>query len=129
MKRTAYLSGALLGFLAVALGAFGAHALEDLLAANGYTEVFETGNRYHLVHALLLVALGVIAEQGESRWLRIGIVSCILGIIIFSGSLYLLSTLNIPILGAITPVGGIGMLLAWASIFFHFFTRSKSTTT
>ncbi len=128
MKRTAYLFGALSGFLAVAIGAFGAHALEDILAANGYTETFETGSRYHLIHSVLLIGMGLIAERGDSKWLRIGIVACILGVTIFSTTLYLLSALNIPILGAITPVGGLGMLIAWACIFIHFLQPKKTTT-
>lgn len=128
MKRTAYLAGAIQGFLAVALGAFGAHALEDVLLINGYTDVYETGSRYHLIHSLLLLGLGLMLERGESRWLRIAVVACTIGVTIFAGSLYLLSTLNIPQLGAITPVGGLGMLLAWLSIFIHFLTQKKQTT-
>ncbi len=129
MKRTAYLSGAVLGFLAVALGAFGAHAWEDILSANGYTDTFETGSRYHLIHSVLLIGMGLIAERSESKWLRVGIVACILGVTIFAGTLYLLSLLNIPILGAITPVGGIGMLTAWVCIFMHFIKQNNNPTT
>lgn len=129
MKRTAYLFGAISGFLAVALGAFGAHAWEEILLENGYTDTFETGSRYHLIHSVLLIGMGLIAERGESKWLRIGIIACIIGVTIFAGTLYLLSTLNIPILGAITPVGGLGMLTAWACIFMHFLNRNNNNST
>ena len=119
MKRFALLSGAIYGFLGVALGAFGAHALEDLLLENGYTDVFETGTRYHMIHALLLIGFGLLAERRESKWLRFGIWAAVGGIFIFSGSLYLLSTLSIKWLGAITPLGGLLFLTSWACLFFH----------
>jgi len=127
MKRTAYLAGSLYGLLAVALGAFGAHALEDLLTANGYADVYETASHYQIIHAVLLVIMGLVAERGESKWLRAGIVGCSIGILVFSGSLYVLSIFDIPIMGAITPVGGIGMMVGWLCLFFHFYSTTKPT--
>ncbi len=126
MKKTAIVAGAILGFLGVALGAFGAHALEDLLEANGYVDTYETGSRYHLIHSLFLVVLGILAGQGESRWLKIAIYATIIGIVIFAGSLYILSTLNIKWLGAVTPLGGLGFLTAWICLLIH--TLSKKTS-
>lgn len=126
MKRTAFLAGAIYGFLGVALGAFGAHALEDLLEANGYVEVFETGTRYHMIHALLLLAIGLMLEHRPSRWLNIATFSASIGIPFFAGSLYLLSTLNLKWMGAITPIGGLCFLIAWACIFLHFFQKNNS---
>ena len=126
MSRTALLAGAVLGFLGVALGAFGAHALEDVLLKNGYVETYETGTRYHLVHALLLVLMGWIAGNRESRWLRIGIYAGIFGVVIFAGTLYLLSVFNLKWMGAITPIGGLGLMLAWIGLFIHVITTSKN---
>lgn len=128
MKRTAYLAGTVYGLLAVALGAFGAHALEDLLTTNGHAAVYDTASHYQIIHAVLLVIMGLVAERGESKWLRAGIIACSVGILVFSGSLYVLSIFDIPIMGAITPIGGIGMLIGWASLFFHFYSTTKSTT-
>ena len=125
MKTFAFSAAAILGFLGVAIGAFGAHAFKDLIALNGYQETFETGTIYHLVHAVLLLGLGLIGEKGESTWLKVGIIACVAGIFLFSGSLYLLSLTAIKWLGAITPLGGVGFLLSWASLLFH--SLSKKT--
>ena len=123
MKRIAYLAGAGLGFLGVALGAFGAHALKDTLLANGYTEVFDTATKYHLIHAGLLLIMGLMMEKADGKWLKTGIFACIAGIFLFSGSLYLLSTFNLKFLGIVTPFGGLAFLIAWASIFLHFYKK------
>lgn len=120
MKSFAYLSAAIYGFLGVAIGAFGAHALEERLTLLGRTETFETGSKYHLLHALLLLALGLVAEHGTSKWLKVAVVSAAVGIFIFSGSLYVLSLTGIGALGAITPFGGLMFLTAWACLFVHF---------
>ena len=101
------------GFLAVALGAFAAHGLrarlpEDLLA------VFQTGVQYHMYHALALFGVGLLCMQyGESTLLRASGCAFVVGIVIFSGSLYILSLSGIRWLGAITPIGGIAFLTGW----------------
>ncbi len=97
-----------LAFLAVALGAFGAHSLKGTLEANGTLEVWKTAALYHLAHAVALVALAL--HGGTSRgafWLLVA------GIAIFSGSLYLLAVTNVRWLGAITPLGGLCFLAGW----------------
>lgn len=97
-----------LGFLAVALGAFGAHGLKDNLDAYGTTGIWEKAAFYHFIHAVMLMFLGV------RRPLPTGPFGCFLaGIVIFSGSLYLLAVTNLRWLGAITPIGGISFLLGW----------------
>ena len=100
---------AILAFLAVALGAFGAHGLKALLSANGTAEIWNTAVLYHLAHAVALVALALHgpANRGVGYLLTAGIV-------IFSGSLYLLAVTNVRWLGAITPVGGLCFLAGWA---------------
>ncbi len=95
-------------FLAVALGAFGAHSLKATLQANGTAEVWNTAVLYHLAHAVALVALALhgTGNRGASYLL-------IAGIVIFSGTLYLLAITNVRWLGAITPLGGLCFLGGW----------------
>lgn len=108
MNRTLrYRIAALSGFVAVALGAFGAHGLQGLLVANETGAIWETAVFYHFIHTV--VAL-LIASRDEAR----GPWGCFLvGILIFSGSLYLLAVTKISILGAITPLGGVSFLAGW----------------
>jgi uncharacterized membrane protein YgdD (TMEM256/DUF423 family) len=108
-----FLLGCIMAFLSVALGAFGAHGLEGKISAK-MMEVWKTGVTYQMFHAggLFVVAFlmdklpqsGLISAAG---WFMFG------GIILFSGSLYVLSTSGIKILGAITPIGGVAFLTAW----------------
>ena len=98
----------LAGFLGVALGAFGAHGLHDLLVANERLDTWETAVLYHLGHAVALLVLGF--SPAPSRAAALAFVT---GIILFSGSLYLLSVTDISKLGAITPLGGVAFLAGW----------------
>lgn len=128
MRNWATLAGAVFGFLGVALGAFGAHALEDLLASNGRVATWDTATQYHLFHALLLLVIGFFQSQRDSRWIRTAAIAATVGILIFAGSLYLLCITNVAWLGAITPIGGLGFLLAWAALFFHHLSPNKSNS-
>ena len=104
--------GALSAAVAVAAGAFGAHALRERLAPD-LLAVFETGVRYHLVHALALLALGLAARHLEARAVRgIGTLFA-LGTLLFAGSLYALALSGVRVLGAITPLGGVCFLAGW----------------
>jgi uncharacterized membrane protein YgdD (TMEM256/DUF423 family) len=104
--------------LAVALGAFGAHALGDVLLPNEKV-TFETANRYHFYHTIVLVFIAILYGRDESRMLRLAAYAYIDGIILFSGSLYLLASKNIlgiaswGFLGPITPVGGVFLIIGW----------------
>lgn len=100
-------------FLAVALGAFGAHALKKKLSEE-MMKIYQTGIQYHIAHALGLLLLGLISAQIESTSL-IMLAGWFLfaGIILFSGSLYALSLSGIRKLGAITPLGGVAFLAGW----------------
>lgn len=100
-------TAAIAGFLAVALGAFGAHGLEKILHQNQAAEIWKTAVFYHFIHAVMLV---VLATQPAARgaW-----VCFLVGIVIFSGSLYLLAVTNMKWLGAITPLGGVSFLAGW----------------
>ncbi|HEY1582628.1 MAG TPA: DUF423 domain-containing protein [Chthoniobacterales bacterium] len=100
-----------LGFLAVALGAFGAHALKGTLEANNRAEVWRTAVLYHFVHALVLLVLATLPITA-----RVAASFFAGGIIIFSGSLYLLALTNVKWLGAITPLGGLCFLAGWLTL-------------
>ena len=101
-------------FLGIGLGAFGAHGLEKILTENGRLDTWETGVFYHLIHGLAVWVLGYLAPDRR----KVGI--CFVGgVIIFSGSLYLLSLTNILWLGAITPIGGLLFLGGWATLVFR----------
>jgi len=116
MDRTFLLIGAILGFLGVAFGAFGAHGLRGRLSPE-MLGVFETGVRYQMYHvfAILIVAaargrLGDIPLLAVAGWLFFA------GILVFSGSLYVLSLSGVRWLGAITPLGGLLFLLGWMTL-------------
>ncbi|MEO7427380.1 MAG: DUF423 domain-containing protein [Fibrobacteria bacterium] len=104
----------ILGFLGVALGAFGAHALKSRLTQE-MLAVWHTGVLYHLVHVLVLLALALFAKASgaDIRW---GARFFVIGIALFSGSLYALALSGIKPLGAITPLGGVAFLLGWGWI-------------
>lgn len=114
MNKSALLFGGIFGFLTVALGAFGAHALKPTLIEFGRLDSFETAVKYQAYHALALLLIGSIAAKLDASLIQKSIYSLIAGIIIFSGSLYVLSIFNIPIMGAITPIGGLFLLLGWS---------------
>jgi uncharacterized membrane protein YgdD (TMEM256/DUF423 family) len=105
------------GALAVGLGAFGAHSLEALLIQNGRLDTFQTAVNYHFYHTLALLGLGILATvKPEWKGIAFAAWSMVLGILIFSGSLYVLSLTGITWLGAITPFGGLAFILGWSSL-------------
>lgn len=109
-------SAALSGVLAVSLGAFGAHALRDRLDAHAMG-VFETAVQYHFYHTLALLAVGVLALGFPgTTLLRSSGSLFLLGLLVFCGSLYLLSFTGIRWLGAITPLGGLAFIAGWACL-------------
>lgn len=107
-STTAFRIAAVFGFAAVALGAFGAHGLKPTLEANNTLATWETGALYHLVHSAVL--LFVAGREPISVWAwRL----FALGMLIFSGTLYVLAITNIKWLGAITPIGGVCLIAGW----------------
>lgn len=114
--QLAVLTGAGYGFLGVAFGAFGAHALKHRLTPE-LLAVWKTAVEYQLYHALALVLLGLIALQRPSMAISGAGICFALGIMVFSGSLYLLALGGVRWLGAITPLGGLLFLLGWALLF------------
>ncbi|MDM5210099.1 DUF423 domain-containing protein [Peribacillus sp. NJ4] len=104
--------GALNGFIAVALGAFGAHGLEGKIP-DKYLETWQTAVQYQMFHAVGLLVLGLLAGKISSPLINWSGCLMLIGIILFSGSLFVLSVTQIKVLGAITPLGGVSFLVAW----------------
>ena len=118
MDRTFLLAGGVAGLIAVGFGAFGAHGLRGRLTPE-MLAVFETGVRYHMYHALALLLTAALAPRMTGKahmafraagWLFVA------GIMLFSGSLYLLAVTGVTVLGAITPIGGVAFLAGWAAL-------------
>lgn len=120
MRKTFLRTGSILAFLAVGLGALGSHALKGVLTAERLVS-FETGVRYHLLHALAILIVATLLHFGKkqalavSGWLFTG------GIILFSGSIYLLTMqdilgVNLGFLGPVTPIGGILLMAGWVML-------------
>ena len=108
--------GSALMFLAVALGAFGAHALRGKIT-DAYLEVYKTGVMYHFIHALGIFIVAWLSTVSTDPKISFAGIAFTVGIILFSGSLYLLSTTGTKWLGAITPLGGISFLIGWVFLF------------
>lgn len=108
-----------LGLTGVALGAFGAHALKERLAAAGTTEIWAKGVLYHLLHSAVVLSIGVSgsnsARPGE-RWLTRASYCWFFGVLAFSGSLYGLALGGPRWLGPVTPLGGLSLLIGWAFV-------------
>jgi len=116
MQRRWLFLGAVLGGLSVALGAFGAHGLRGLVTADLLAN-FETAARYQMYHALALLAVAIVG--GDARRARPANVAgwlFVVGVIIFSGSLYVMTFTGLRWLGAITPIGGAAMIAGWAAL-------------
>lgn len=124
MNKPILLKGALLGAIAIILGALGAHALKNVLAPEQLLS-FETGVKYQMYHALLLVILSLAIKPTSSKYLLTAVNLIFLGVILFSGSIYLLTIKNIigieflKFAGPITPIGGILMVVGWVLLIFE----------
>ena len=110
-----FAAGAAMAGLGVLLGAFGAHGLRERLTPD-LLAVYDTGIRYHLIHALALLAVSWAAERWSNAWVGAAGWLFVAGIVIFSGSLYLLAVTGTRWLGAITPIGGLCFLIGWAAL-------------
>jgi len=106
------IAGAVFGLTGVILGAFGAHALRASVSAE-WLEVWKTAVSYQMYHAPALLCLAWAGEKSTNRLLHWAGINFVLGIIVFSGSLYLLVLCNMPRLGMITPIGGSLLILGW----------------
>lgn len=122
---------AVLGGLAVGLGAFGAHGLKGRVAAGtldpALLEVFKTGVQYHFYHALAILAVGCAgAGLLSPRGAAVAVVAWLIGVVVFSGSLYLMTFTGARWLGAITPIGGVAFIVGWVALFVAAFARQPS---
>ena len=125
--KNAIISGAVHGFLAVALGAFGAHALEGILTTYG-EGIWDTAVQYQMFHAAGIILAGILMHPnlfGPLKSLRNAVICMNLGIFFFSGSLFVLALTEIGKFGAITPVGGVFFLVAWGLVIKSAISGSK----
>ncbi len=111
------LAGAICAFLAVALGAFGAHGLSQRIGAD-LLDVYHTGVDYHMFHSLALVAVGLLQRHSPSAAAHWAGFLFLMGIVVFSGSLYLLAVSGVRQLGMVTPLGGLAFLAGWIAFAF-----------
>ena len=121
MQSRFLLLAALSGFIGVAMGAFGAHGLKHLLSEH-YLDIYKTAVSYQMWHSLLLV---IIAMLPQHKWLSWAGWCLIAGILLFSGSLYALTILNLSWLGMITPFGGLAFLGGWALLGWYAYQQQK----
>lgn len=115
MLRGFLMLAAFFGFTGVALGAFAAHGLKSRLSAD-YLAIFHTGVTYQLVHTLALLGVALLATQIPGRLMTWAGASFAIGILLFSGSLYLLTITGISKLGIVTPFGGLAFLVGWVCL-------------
>lgn len=116
MPKTFLILGSLNALLCIALGAFGAHGLKQILSADMLT-VYHTGVHYHFYHAFGMIVIGLLLQHfPKSRWLPISGWLMMIGIVLFSFSLYVLSITGIRSLGMITPFGGVSFMSAWSLV-------------
>ena len=129
MNRSLTVLASALGFLGVALGAFGAHGIKKMLEADPDAAQrlgwWDTASKYHLIHALAVAFTAVLAAHVDgpsprlAGWLFTG------GIVLFSGSLYAMTLTNLKVLGAVTPIGGLLLLAGWALVGYSALQLSK----
>ena len=115
MKLNWFAIGAIAAAIGVTLGAFGAHALKPRVAED-LLSIFEIGVRYHMYHALALLAVAWAAGRWPGNWVNASGWLFVIGILIFSGSLYLMALSGARWLGAITPIGGLCFILGWIAL-------------
>ncbi|MEO0410118.1 MAG: DUF423 domain-containing protein [Cyanobacteria bacterium P01_A01_bin.135] len=115
MARLFLAAAAILGGLSVAGGAFASHALKAQLSDRAL-EIFETGAKYQMYHALALLLVALLLRSNASPWLSAAGVAFVVGVVLFSGSLYGLSLSGVKVLGAITPLGGVAFLVGWGCL-------------
>ncbi len=124
-SRQTLLIASFSGFLAVALGAFGAHALKQVLIENNRTDTFELAVRYHFYHTFALLTIALLMDRFTSKWLATSALCLLMGMILFSGSLYSLALANNTSFAIITPIGGVFLLMGWVFLFLSAFKKSN----
>jgi uncharacterized membrane protein YgdD (TMEM256/DUF423 family) len=127
--RQAVAFGAAFAFLGIVFGAFGAHSLRESLGTGG-TVICETAVRYQMYHAFALVMTGVLGctPVGVSPTLRLALMLFVIGIVLFSGSLYVLAFTQLRWIGFVTPLGGLAFLGGWAGLFYSVIRRQPGVS-
>ena len=128
MERKYYIAGLIFGLLGIVIGAFGTHGLKPILSPDSFSSL-ETGIKYQIYHSLLLLILGVLIKTGQ-QFSNSVFYLLVSGIILFSGSIYLLATndltvFDFKVLALATPLGGSLLILAWAWLLVHFIKLKK----
>ncbi len=121
MQKKIFFTASVLGFFAVFMGAFGAHALNLEQSAN---DIYKTASSYHFYSVFLIFAIGLLENFLKFKYYKIAFFFSFFGVIIFSGSLYLLSITNIKWLGAITPIGGLFFAFSFIALYLGFKLKS-----
>ena len=116
LTKTILLSGSILCGLGVIIGAFGAHALKETLLANNRLSAFETGVDYHFYHGLAILVVGLLHKTMNEPRLKVTFGLFLIGILLFSGSLYLIGTTDWVFLGPVTPIGGVFFIGGWVHL-------------
>jgi uncharacterized membrane protein YgdD (TMEM256/DUF423 family) len=125
-QRQTFLIASALGLSGVAIGAFGAHALKEILSENGRIDTYELAVRYHFYHTLALLAVGIMMDKFSGFDLKLSAILFFLGIVLFSGSLYALCIFNISRIALVTPVGGVILIAGWVTLFISVFKATKT---
>lgn len=124
-QRASLLIGALVGLLGVALGAFGAHALKDMLLASGRSDTYELAVRYQFYHAFALLAVGILQHFMISKYLKTASIFFLTGTLLFSGSLYMLCFSGSIAFAMVTPFGGVLLIFGWVFLALAVFNGKK----
>ncbi|MGK7397592.1 MAG: DUF423 domain-containing protein [Candidatus Cyclobacteriaceae bacterium M3_2C_046] len=118
MQKFTLIAACILGVLSVGIGAFGAHGLKTILEATGRTDTFETAVKYQFYHTLAILLVGILMSKIEHQLLNYVVYSFLAGILLFSGSLYILSLSGVGRWGALTPLGGLFFIIGWILLLF-----------
>jgi uncharacterized membrane protein YgdD (TMEM256/DUF423 family) len=122
-QQNTLLTAAILGCLSVGLGAFGAHALKETLTASGRVETYELAVKYQFYHTLALLGIGLLMNKIPGSSLMISSALIAGGVVLFSGSLYLLALTSLRFVVFLTPLGGLLMLAGWATMAYAILTK------
>jgi uncharacterized membrane protein YgdD (TMEM256/DUF423 family) len=122
-QQNTLLTAAILGCLSVGLGAFGAHALKETLTANGRVDTYELAVKYQFYHTLALLVVGLLMNKIPGTPLMVSSAFITSGVVLFSGSLYLLALTSLRFVVFLTPLGGVLMLAGWATMAYAIITK------
>ena len=118
MKKLILSTASILGFMSIILGAFGAHLLEDYLVFSDKLNSFETAVKYQFYHVFFLMILGLCYDQFNKSFIKYAFFSVMMGVFLFSGSLYVMCLTNNNMFGILTPFGGFFLIIAWLLFLF-----------